>query len=258
MPRKSPPTGYEYIQPTLEALEAELRNSVSKSHEGLRKTEAMWPVLQINNQRSRYVYDMYYVHKKISRQVYDYCIREKIVDAALISKWKKPGYEMLCSTYVINPSNYKFGSVSICRVPRDERREKNDIQDPNTGCTGCCSGDVKGGNVFGNRYGQRIAGIQIGREERRKRKEEEERKRQEEEGEKEEAKGAQQGDGDSETDDSDSDSDDDFGPAPVKVTSAGNVFGNKEEEAQAQKMSEMAEDGEKEEEEGPSKKKAKM
>ncbi|GMI31553.1 hypothetical protein TrCOL_g1855 [Triparma columacea] len=253
MPRSRPPKGFDYISPTLEALEAELRSQVSSSHEGLRKTEAMWPVMQINNQRTRYVYDMYKVHKKISREVYDFCIREKIIDAALISKWKKQGYENLCSTYVINPSNYKFGSVSICRVPRSERREKGEIQDPNTGCTGCCSGDVKGGNVFGNRYGQRLAGIQIGREERRKRKEEEQRAREEEEKAAEEAKGG--GDGDSETDDSDSESDDDFGPAPVKKP-VGSVFGNKEEEKEALKLTEGAED-EEDEEEGPSKKKAK-
>ena len=139
MPKKRPPAGFEYIKPTLDALEAELRSQVSMSHEGKRKTEAMWPVLQISNQRSRYVYDMYYLHKRISRQVYDYCVREKIVDAALISKWKKPGYEMLCSTYVINPTNYKFGGVSICRVPKSGRREKGEIQDPNSGCTGCCT-----------------------------------------------------------------------------------------------------------------------
>ena len=42
----------------------------------------------------------------------------KLVDAALIAKWKKPGYERLCSTYVINTKNYKFGTVSICRVPK--------------------------------------------------------------------------------------------------------------------------------------------
>lgn len=33
-----------------------------------------------------------------------------------MAKWKKPGYERLCSTYVINTKNYKFGTTSICRV----------------------------------------------------------------------------------------------------------------------------------------------
>ena len=80
--------------------------------------ESQWPVHQINWQRSRYIYDLYYVYNKISREIYDYCVSNKIVDPALIAKWKKPGYERLCSTYAINPRNYKFGTVSICRVPK--------------------------------------------------------------------------------------------------------------------------------------------
>jgi len=240
---------------------------VNKSHEGLRKTEANWPIIQLTNQRSRYVYDMYYLHRKIDRATYDYCIRNKIADASLIAKWKKPGYEMLCSSYVITSSNYKFGTVSICRVPKSERREKGEIQDPNTGCTGCASGDVVDGNIFGNKYGQRLAGIQIAREERKRRKEEEEKKKKDQE----EAaappapssKPPPAADfGDSETDDSDSDSDDDFGPAPVKPDHDA-TWGNKEEDEEGRAITKKAEVGEEEEEEdgeeeeeGPSKKKA--
>lgn len=43
-------------------------------------------------------------------------LSQKLVDGPLMAKWKKPGYERLCSTYVINSKNYKFGTVSICRV----------------------------------------------------------------------------------------------------------------------------------------------
>ena len=161
---KSPPPGFEYVEATLSALDTELREKVNEPHEGLRKTESQWPVHQINWQRSRYIYDMYYTYEKISREIYDYCINNKLVDAALIAKWKKPGYERLCSTYAINPRNYKFGTVSICRVPRHALPPGTEIEDPNTGCRGCASGS--GGNIFGNKYGQYLAAIQIAREER--------------------------------------------------------------------------------------------
>jgi bud site selection protein 31 len=129
--KKKPPHGYDYVEPVLEALENELRDRVKESNDGKRKTESLWPVHQINWQRSRYIYDMYYTYKRISRQIYDYCIDEKLVDAALIAKWKKPGYERLCSTYVINPTNYKFGTTSICRVPLFDRSEdQRAAQDP--------------------------------------------------------------------------------------------------------------------------------
>ncbi|CAM9642792.1 unnamed protein product [Discosporangium mesarthrocarpum] len=137
--KERPPAGYELIESTLNALEIELRESkfwdvvgmfvpsgsglhglssypVNENHEGKRKNESIWPVFQINWQRSRYVFDMFYVYKQISREVLDYCIRNKLVDGGLMAKWKKPGYERLCSTYVINTKNYKFGTVSICRV----------------------------------------------------------------------------------------------------------------------------------------------
>lgn len=107
---------------------------------------------------------MYYTYNKISKEVYDYCINNKIVDAALIAKWKKPGYERLCSTYVINPRNYKFGTVSICRVPKQFLAAGSEIEDPVTGCRGCASGSSQ--NIFGNKYGQYLAAIQIAREER--------------------------------------------------------------------------------------------
>ena len=45
---------------------------------------------------SRYIYDLYYKKKEISRELYDYCVREKWCDAALIAKWKKQGFEKLC------------------------------------------------------------------------------------------------------------------------------------------------------------------
>jgi len=113
--RKNPPAGFDYVEPILEALENELRDKVKESNLNKRKTESVWPVHQINWQKSRYIYDMYYTHKKISRKVYEYCIAQNLIDAPLIAKWKKPGYERLCSTYVINSTNFKFGTTSICR-----------------------------------------------------------------------------------------------------------------------------------------------
>ena len=165
--KKSPPAGYEVIEGVLEALENELRDKVKETNAKQRKTEALWPVHQINWQKSRYVYDMFYTHQRISRAVYQYCIDQKIIDAALIAKWKKPGYERLCSTYVINPANYKFGTTSICRVPwKDRSPEQRGVADPTTGCLGCASGSGQPRNIFGSKYGQNLAAVQIAREQR--------------------------------------------------------------------------------------------
>jgi bud site selection protein 31 len=104
-------------------------------------------------------------------QVYNYCVLNKLVDAGLIAKWKKPGYERLCSTYVINTKNYKFGTTSICRVPKYALGPDTVVEDPFTGCLGCASGPGGQRNIFGNKYGQYLAAIQVAREEERARRE---------------------------------------------------------------------------------------
>ena len=128
---KKPPAGFEIIEPVLEILENELRDKVKETVMTIRKNEGIWPIHQINYQKTRYVYDMYYTYHRITKDVYQYCIDQKLIDAALISKWKKTGYERLCSTYVINPMNYKFNTVSICRVPyKDRSKDQLHARDP--------------------------------------------------------------------------------------------------------------------------------
>ncbi|KAL4162517.1 hypothetical protein PRNP1_003054 [Phytophthora ramorum] len=158
------PAGYAYIEPVMDALERELREKMNEPHEGKRQCEALWPVHQINWQRSRYVFDMFHKYHKIPREVYDYCVKRKLVDANLIAKWKKPGYERLCSTFAINPKNYNYGTVSICRVPRQQLSEGQAVQEKHSGCRGCASGPGGYHNIFGNKYGQYLARIQIARE----------------------------------------------------------------------------------------------
>ena len=195
--RKKPPAGFDVVEPILEALENELRDQVKDTNLNQRKNESLWPVHQINWQKTRYIYDMYYTHQRISKAVYQYCVQQKLVDAALMAKWKKPGYERLCSTYVINPNNYKFGTTSICRVPwKDRSEDLKHVADPTvgdgfgvdtckegrvhrsshicfcspsqTGCLGCASGPGQPRNILGNKYGQNLAAVQIAREERQK------------------------------------------------------------------------------------------
>ena len=217
--KKKAPPGFDVVEPTLEALEHELRDKIKETNEKKRKTESMWPVHQINWQKSRYIYDMYYTYGRISKQVYNYCITQKLIDAALIAKWKKQGYERLCSTYVINPTNYRFGTTSICRVPLwDRSSDQKSAQDPTTGCLGCASGKGAGPrNIFGNKYGQYLAAVQIAREERlaKIRQQQAEQEAEEED----------------ETDE-DTDDEDDYGPKPV----AGIWAGSQKLQSESQQM----------------------
>lgn len=113
----------------------------SETHEGKRKKEALWPIFRIHHQRSRYVYEMYYKYKAISKEVYQYCLDEKIGDADLIAKWKKNGYEKLCCLACIQSKDTSFGGTCICRVPIADRANSKPVECANCGCMGCASGD---------------------------------------------------------------------------------------------------------------------
>lgn len=104
---------------------------------------------------------MYYKEKKISKELYDWMCRLKIADQPLISKWRKPGFEILCSMIAISQQSTNFGTTSICRVPM-RQRGGGIMPAEKTGCVSCCSGDgVDGGPIwwcdprptFGNPYG---------------------------------------------------------------------------------------------------------
>ena len=98
-----------------------------------------------------------------------------------------------------------------------------------TGCLGCASGKGAGPrNIFGNKYGQDLAAVQIARERRQEARQQQEKTRQEMEAE--EAKQQQQrvdtaagndADSDEDTDDDTDDEDGDYGPSPAAGIWAG-------------------------------------
>jgi len=167
--QRPPPEGYDVVEPTLIAIDNELRDKVNESHEGKRKLESQWPVHQLNWQRTRYIYDMHYKYNRISKEVLDHCIENKVIDGALVSYWRKPGYDRLCSTFSVDTANSKFGTVSVCRVPSKVLDEHQIVENPMTGCRGCASGATTK-NIFGNKYGEYLADVQVARELRAKAK----------------------------------------------------------------------------------------
>lgn len=134
--RKAPPDGWEMIEPTLDELEQKMREAESAPHEGKRKTEVLWPIFKVHHQKSRYIFDLF---KKslISKELYQYCINEKIADANLIAKWKKQGYENLCCLRCIQTRDTNFGTNCICRVPKTKLEEGKVVECVHCGCHGC-------------------------------------------------------------------------------------------------------------------------
>lgn len=95
-----------------------MKDAENASHDGKKRHEVLWPIFQISHQRtspihqhevrarseltgcvcagSRYIYELYYEKEAISKQLYDWLLKNKYADAMLIAKWKKQGYEKVC------------------------------------------------------------------------------------------------------------------------------------------------------------------
>ncbi|UKJ90217.1 maternal g10 transcript [Theileria orientalis] len=138
---KPPPEGWDLISETLESLEDKMKQAQLESGDGKRRTEVLWPIFRIHHQRSRYIYEMFYQKKLISRELYDYCVREGYADANLISKWRKQGYEFLCCLRCVQTSGQNFGTSCICRVPKRDLEPGKVIECVLCGCRGCASCD---------------------------------------------------------------------------------------------------------------------
>uniref|UniRef100_A0A915DG80 Uncharacterized protein n=1 Tax=Ditylenchus dipsaci TaxID=166011 RepID=A0A915DG80_9BILA len=99
--RKKVPDGWELVKPTLEEFETKMREAETDSHEGKRRTEAVWPIFKIHHQRS---------------------LDAKLVDSALVAKWKKQGFENLCCLACIQKNNSNFGTIAFVVYPNRRSR----------------------------------------------------------------------------------------------------------------------------------------
>lgn len=138
--RKQPsiPEGYELVRPTLEKLRAKLKDAQRVSLKTESKQSSLWPILQLHRQISRYVYLMYYERRMILKEVYGFLLAQKDVDANLIAKWKKKGYEKLCCVECIVRASL-LASTCICRVPSSDVGDRNPDGCVTCGCKGCAS-----------------------------------------------------------------------------------------------------------------------
>ena len=113
---KKPPAGWDLIESSIEDFEQQMRDAVGEEHEGKRKNELTWRIHRIHWEKNRFIFDLRYKKNVLSDELYNYLCREKVADQPLISKWRKPGYENLCSLLSIQKGDTNFGTASICRV----------------------------------------------------------------------------------------------------------------------------------------------
>ncbi|KAJ1841367.1 Component of the SF3b subcomplex of the U2 snRNP [Coemansia sp. RSA 2708] len=128
-----PPDGWSDLEPTLDEFKQKMRD-------GKRKVESTWSVMRVHHQRSRYIYDLFYKRKAISRKLFDYCVKQGHADGKLIGKWRKQGFEKLCCLQCIQARDTNYGTACICRVPKSKLDER-EVECVHCGCRGCSSSD---------------------------------------------------------------------------------------------------------------------
>ncbi|SCU92932.1 LAFA_0F13762g1_1 [Lachancea sp. 'fantastica'] len=147
---KAAPDGFDKIQPTLIDFDLQLKEVQDQQASKLKAkaNEGTWKVLRITHERSRYIYSLYYKRKAISKELYEWLLREKYADKMLIAKWKKRGYEKLCCLRCIQSTESSSeGNTCICRVPRSvlEKNSEDGVvtftRCVHCGCAGCASSD---------------------------------------------------------------------------------------------------------------------
>merc|ERR1712137_40367 len=139
--RRRPPEGWDEIEPTLDEFTEKMREAENETHEGKNKNESTWAIFRIHHQQSRYIYDLFYRRRAISRELYEYLLKEGYADKNLIAKWKKAGYEKLCCLQCIQTRDHNYGTTCICRVPKSKIEEDKVVECVSCGCRGCASSD---------------------------------------------------------------------------------------------------------------------
>jgi hypothetical protein len=65
----------------LDEYAKKMRDAENETHEGKRKSESLWPIMRISHTRSRYIYELYYKREAISKQLYDWLLKQGYADA---------------------------------------------------------------------------------------------------------------------------------------------------------------------------------
>lgn len=70
---KKAPKGWDQIEEAIEDFEQQMTEAVDEEHEGKRKAELTWKIHRIHWEKNRFIYDLMYVRKAISRQLVRIC-----------------------------------------------------------------------------------------------------------------------------------------------------------------------------------------
>ena len=89
---KKTPEGWQLIEEVIEDFEAQMKEAVNEEHEGKRKNELTWKITRIHWEKNRFIYDLMYKRKVMSREL----VRHPLSDH-LHLQWQCPTGADACS-----------------------------------------------------------------------------------------------------------------------------------------------------------------
>lgn len=66
---KQPPEGWDLVEEVIEDFETQMRDAVNEEHEGKRKTEMTWKIHRIHWEKNRFIFDLMYQRKVMSKEL---------------------------------------------------------------------------------------------------------------------------------------------------------------------------------------------
>ncbi|OHT02488.1 G10 protein [Tritrichomonas foetus] len=134
-----PPPGWDDVKDLILSLNEDMRIAEATNNDANSSQEQLWTVLRCNWKRSRPVFEMYWRQKSMSKDLYEWILKNNYADRDLINAWRRPGYDRLCCVACIS-KNTDHGGVCLCRIPKAQRKQK-EFKCIHCGCPGCFSGD---------------------------------------------------------------------------------------------------------------------
>lgn len=66
---KKLPAGFDKIEDVIEDFEAQMKDAVNEDHAGKLRTELSWKVHRVHWEKNRFIYDLMYKRKVMSREL---------------------------------------------------------------------------------------------------------------------------------------------------------------------------------------------
>lgn len=116
--------GWELVEEVIDDFEQQMKEAVNEEHEGKRKNETTWKIHRIHWEKNRFIYDLMYVRKVMSRELVSVnraCSRlGRHLSGSPCCAWRRSGHmytQSLSHTQTHNTHAFPFPQQTTAHAP---------------------------------------------------------------------------------------------------------------------------------------------